>query len=120
MLASSLAKAFPHFDVLLIEAGGQNADPEHERFGERHFTLATAPGYDWGYKTVPQEHLGGREIAYNRGKGLGGSSTINFCVFTRGPSSDYDQWSEMVGDDSWAWNRVLKRFKKVSIERGLI
>ena len=88
-------------------------DPEHERFGERYFTFASAAGYDWGYKTVPQESLGGRHIEYTRGKGLGGSSAVNFCVFTRGPSSDYDQWVEMVGDEDWGWERILKRFQKV-------
>ena len=117
MLASRLAEAFPNFEILLIEAGGENVDPEHERFGERHWTFATAPGYDWGYKTVPQEHLGGREIDYTRGKGLGGSSAVNFCVYTRGPSSDYDQCSDMVGDKSWNWNSVLRRFQKVFWER---
>ena len=75
----------------------------------------TAPGYDWGYKTVPQEHLQGREIAYSRGKGMGGSSAINFCVFTRGPKADYDQWAHDVDDDAWSWQYALERFKKVSL-----
>ena len=100
-------------DSLLIEAGGKNADPEYERFGERHFTYASAPGYDWGYKTVPQKNLGGRVINYNRGKGLGGTTAVNFCVFTRGPRSDYDQWRDIVGDQDWGWERILKRFQKV-------
>ena len=113
MLASRLAKALPNFKILLLEAGGRNADPEYERFGERYWTFAMAPSYDWGYKTVPQEHLGGRELKYTRGKGLGGSSAVNFCVYTRGPSSDYDQWAEIVGDDSWSWKNILKRFKGV-------
>ena len=89
-------------------------DPEHERFGDRYFTAASAPGYDWGYKTVPQEYLGDRQIVYTRGKGLGGSSAVNFCVFTRGPSSDYDQWADIVGDEDWGWKRILNRFKKVT------
>ena len=62
----------------LIDAGGTNADPDHQAYGARWWTLMTAPGYNWGYKTTPQEHLDGREIGYSRGKGLGGSTSINF------------------------------------------
>ena len=98
--------------MLLIEAGGVNQNPEFQTYGERHWTLATAPGYNWGYKTVPQVELG-REIDQSRGKGLGGSSAINFCVYTRGPRVDYDRWAEEVGDDTWCWEKVQERFKKV-------
>ena len=101
--------------IVLIDAGGTNVDPEHQAFGERFWTLATAPGYNWGYKTVPQGHLDGREIDYSRGKGLGGSTSINFCVFTRGPKSDYEHWAQLVGDDTWSWQRVLERFKRVCL-----
>ena len=37
------------------------------------------PNQSWGYKTVPQEHLNGSALSYDRGKGLGGTSSINFC-----------------------------------------
>ena len=99
----------------MIDAGGTNADPEHQTFGERHWTIATAPGYNWGYKTAPQEHLDWRELDYSRGKGLGGSTSINFCVFTRGPKADYEHWAQLVGDGTWSWQCVLERFKKVCL-----
>jgi choline dehydrogenase-like flavoprotein len=99
---------------LLIDAGGENVDESQQTFGERHWTLM-APGYNWGYKTLPQDNLKGREIDYSRGKGLGGSTAINFCVYTRGPSADYDHWAELVGDDTWRWEEVQKRFNKVII-----
>lgn len=78
------------------------------------------PGYNWGYKTTPQKELDGREVDYSRGRGLGGSTAINFCVYTRGPSSDYDHWAEEVDDDSWSWEHVLPRFKKVKLITILI
>lgn len=99
--------------MLLIEAGGENADPKHRSYGERHWTFVTAPGYDWGYKTVPQEYLQGRELGYSRGKGLGGSTAINFCVFTRGPKADYDDWAQDVEDEDWNWEHALGRFRNV-------
>ena len=74
-----------------------------------------APGYNYGYQTVPQPQLQGREIDYSRGKGLGGSTAINFCVYTRGPSVDYDRWAELVGDEEWGWENAQKRFNKVRI-----
>ncbi|KAL8882936.1 MAG: hypothetical protein Q9198_000135 [Flavoplaca austrocitrina] len=70
-------------------------------------------GYSWSYKTVFQPELGTREIAYSRGKGLGGSTANNYCVYTRGPSADYDHWSALVEDTTWAWENVEKRVDRV-------
>ena len=120
MLASRLSTSLKQCKILLIEAGGQNTDLKHQSFGTRYWTLATAPGYEWGYKTVPQDHLQGRNIGYARGKGMGGSTAINFCVFTRGPKADYDKWANDVGDDAWSWQHALERFKKVSLEVSLL
>lgn len=100
--------------MLLLDAGGENKGQTQQSFGERHWTLIL-PGYNWGYKTVPQQGLDGREIDYSRGKGLGGSTAINFCVYTRGPSADYDHWAELVGDASYAWEHSQTRFKNVWI-----
>lgn len=97
----------------MLDAGGANTDPGHQRYGERHWTLKNATGYNWGYKTVAQEHLAGREIDCSRGKGLGGSTAINFCIWTRGSKDDYERWAELVGCDDWRWENVLKRFKKI-------
>lgn len=69
------------------------------------------PNLNWGYKTTPQEHCSGRQIDYSRGKGLGGSSAINFGVYTVGARDDYDQWAAEVGDDTFAWTNIQSRFK---------
>ncbi|KAL9595708.1 MAG: hypothetical protein Q9219_006274 [cf. Caloplaca sp. 3 TL-2023] len=110
-LAKRLAESLPKQSILLLDAGGFNQDKAHQTFGERHWTL-TVPGYNWGYKTVSQPELDGREIDYSRGKGFGGSTAINFCVYTRGPSADYDHWADLVGDDIWAWENSRKRFNR--------
>ncbi|KAL8881004.1 MAG: hypothetical protein Q9198_001702 [Flavoplaca austrocitrina] len=111
-LAKRLADHLPRQNILLLDAGGPNEDKAHQTFGERHWTL-TVPGYNWGYKTVSQPELDSREVDYSRGKGLGGSTAINFCVYTRGPSADYDHWSALVEDPAWAWENVEKRFDRV-------
>lgn len=113
-LAYRLAKCLPKHLFLLLGAGGDNADEKYGTFHERYFTLMT-PGYNWGYKTIPQPELKDRQIDCSRGRGLRGSSAINFCVYTRGSAADYDHWTEFVGDEHWRWGLVLERFKKVQV-----
>lgn len=113
LLASRLAKSLPRLQILLLDADGANADPSHRTFGERHWTLRNAAGYNWGYRTVAQAELAGREIDCSRGKGLGGSTAVNFCVWMRGCRDDYERWAGLVGCGEWRWENVLERFKKV-------
>ncbi|KAK0702559.1 hypothetical protein B0T21DRAFT_378548 [Apiosordaria backusii] len=98
--------------VLLLEAGGDNEDKNLRVDGQRWLTFMKE-GLNWGYKTAPQEHCNNREIDYSRGKGLGGSSVINFGVFTVGAKDDYDTWAEITGDNDFAWHRINDRFKKI-------
>ena len=69
-LASRLARSAVKPKVLLLEAGGDNSNIQHEIAGERFFTHATAEGYNWRYETVPQKYLKGQKINYSRGKDL--------------------------------------------------
>ena len=66
--------------------------------------------YDWGFRTEPEPHLGGRRLATPRGKVLGGSSSINGMVYVRGHPRDFDTWAEM-GADGWAWADVDALFQ---------
>lgn len=68
---------------------------------------------NWGYKTVPQEYCNNRELDYSRGRGVGGSSTINFGVYSVGARDDYDEWAKIVGDDAFNWEHIQARFKKL-------
>ncbi|CAL8580210.1 hypothetical protein XPA_005942 [Xanthoria parietina] len=112
LLASRLSRSLPHLTILLLDAGGPNDDVSLQSFAERHTTMMT-PGYNRGYRTVPQPELKGREIDYSRGTGLGGSSAINFCVWTRGPRDDWEHWDRLVGGEgTWGWEEVLRRFRK--------
>jgi choline dehydrogenase-like flavoprotein len=69
---------------------------------------------NWFYKTVPQMQLTGQEIDYSRGKGLGGSTAINFCGWTVGPKDDYEEWANIVGDERFAWKNVKRMLRKIS------
>jgi choline dehydrogenase-like flavoprotein len=97
-----------------MEAGGKSAEPSL-RYPSDRFSLAfTNPELDYGYATTPQRSLNGREIPFARGKGLGGSSKINFTAWTWGCKDDYDNWASIVGDESWNWKNVQRRLKKAS------
>lgn len=71
----------PSVSVLVIEAGRANLDdPNILILGQFGKTFRN-PNYDWGFSTVKQPHCNDREIFWSRGKGLGGSSCMNFCVW---------------------------------------
>ena len=99
--------------VLLIEAGGDNAKDEFYIPGERFSNVYKNWDIGFRYQTTPQLALGGRVLPYLRGKGLGGSTIANHLTYTRGARGDYDFWAELVGDDAWSWNEVLKHFKSL-------
>lgn len=78
------------------------------------FTLQRNPAIDWGYQ-VAKTHKAAKGtktgISWPRGKMLGGSSGINFMVYVRGNSRDYDDWLAM-GNPTWGWLSVLDYFKR--------
>ncbi|KAL4803884.1 hypothetical protein BDV18DRAFT_162893 [Aspergillus unguis] len=108
-LASRLAQTSAKPRILLLEAGPRKDDPALRISGKRWTTFQNVDT-NWGYKTVPQAHCNGREIDYSRGKVLGGSSAINFCVYSVGAKDDYDAWSEQVGDERFSWSNMQRRF----------
>ncbi|KAJ1322824.1 choline dehydrogenase [Microdochium nivale] len=118
-VAAGLANAPKRPSVLLLEAGGDNAARELRVDGQRWMTMTTA-GMNWGYKTSPQTQCGGRELDYSRGLGLGGSSAINFGVYSVGARDDYDEWARLVRDDAFSWAKMQPRFKALeSFDRTL-
>jgi len=97
-------------EVLLIEAGGGDAHPILRlplTAGLAYFHRPT----NWGYVTTPQDGLNGREIAWPRGKVLGGCSSINGMMYMRGNRRDYDDWRQM-GLAGWGYRDVLPYFKR--------
>ena len=95
--------------VLLIEAGPPDSHPFiHVPAG---FTKLSGPKVNWGYRTVPQKHLNNREMWYPQGRTLGGGSSINAMIYTRGHSTDYDRWASS-GAVGWTYNDVLPYFRK--------
>ncbi|KAJ7881442.1 aryl-alcohol oxidase [Mycena leptocephala] len=89
----------PDRSVLVLEAGGSNADVL-DIIVPFYGTRATPnTPQDWNFTTTPQAGLNGRSLAYNRGFVLGGSSSVNYMVYTRGSKEDFDRWAKVTGDD---------------------
>ena len=89
VVASRLSED-PCVTVCLLEAGGPDTSAFiHAPLG--FAASATLGLYNWNYTTVPQPGLNGRQGFQPRGKVMGGSSSINAMVYTRGNPTDYDQ-----------------------------
>jgi len=95
--------------VLLLEAGTEDTRPEIHDPSMWWSLLGSE--VDWGYQTEAEPGYGGRKLNCNRGKVLGGSSSINAMIYIRGNRWDYDHWSEL-GCSGWSFEEVLPYFIK--------
>ncbi|XP_077992321.1 glucose dehydrogenase [FAD, quinone]-like [Glandiceps talaboti] len=99
--------------VLLVEAGPEDSKPEIHIPIQAGSLLRS--DIDWKYKSVPQKDsclaLKDRSCLWNSGKVLGGSSSINFMLYTRGCKEDYDSWARL-GAQGWSYDDVLPYFIK--------
>ncbi len=103
----------PHISVLLLEAGRPDRSPLI-RIPIAASLLYKGP-YDWAFATEPQSQLNQRRLYFARGKGLGGSSTINSMIHIRGAREDYDHWASL-GNPGWSHTDVLPYFRKLEHE----
>jgi choline dehydrogenase len=109
VLANRLS-ANPKNRVLLLEAGGNdNWIWFHIPVG--YLFAIGNPRADWMFRTEKEPGLNGRDLAYPRGKVIGGCSAINGMIYMRGQSADYDNWRQM-GLTGWGWDDVLPIFRK--------
>ncbi len=108
VLANRLS-ADPRNRVLLLEAGGSDRSLRVRTPGL--VGLLSRSRFDWAYQTSPQEELGGREMHWPRGRGLGGSSSINYMIYMRGHRDNYDAWSR-AGNEGWDFDSVLPLFRR--------
>ncbi len=100
----------PGASVLLLESGGSDSSifirmpsalsmPMHNR------------RYNWGYRTMPEPFLDGRQLDCPRGRVIGGSSSINGMVYVRGHPCDFEEWHSL-GAAGWGYANCLPYFRK--------
>ena len=107
VLAEALS-ADPRNRVLLLEAGGRD-DWIWFHVPAGYLFAIGNPRADWMFKTEADAGLGGRALAYPRGKVIGGSSAINAMIYMRGQAADYEGWRQL-GLEGWGWDDVLPVF----------
>ncbi|RUM25092.1 alanine-phosphoribitol ligase [Rhizobium vallis] len=109
VLANRLSED-PDVKVLLLEAGGGDWNPLfHMPAGFAKMTKGVA---SWGWQTVPQKHMKGRVLRYTQAKVIGGGSSINAQLYTRGNAADYDLWAREDGCEGWDYRSILPYFKR--------
>lgn len=108
-LAARLSEA-RDVTVLLVEAGGRDRNPLYHM--PAGFARMTRGIGSWGWSTVPQKGLNGRAIRFTQARVIGGGSSINAQIYTRGNPRDYDRWAQEFGCDGWGYRDVLPYFKR--------
>ncbi|KAA1471967.1 aryl-alcohol-oxidase from pleurotus Eryingii [Dentipellis sp. KUC8613] len=112
VVASRLSE-IPTSNVLLIEAGPSDEGNMGIAIPFMDVNLAPNTPLDWNYTTAQQPGLNNRTIAYSRGKVLGGSTSINFMCYNRGPKDDWNRYAKVTGDQGWSWDNMQGYMKKV-------
>ncbi|CAL8144019.1 unnamed protein product [Orchesella dallaii] len=110
VVANRLAKQ--QYRVLLLEAGGEQMPGMY--VPSMSLLLLNRPYVDWSHLTVKQTKaclgLKDQKAGWSAGKGLGGTSLINFLIYLRGHPKDYDNWANQTGDSSWSYEGVLPHY----------
>ncbi len=110
VLANRLS-ADPAVEVLLVEAGGRDNSLMIHMPAGIPALLGKPNPHNWYYDTEGQLHLNNRRLFWPRGRGWGGSSSINAMIYIRGHARDYDRWRQM-GLEGWSFADVLPYFKR--------
>lgn len=108
VLAARLSEN-PSARVLLLEAGPRDWHPFYHM--PAGFAKMTKGIGSWGWQTVPQKHMKDMVIRYTQARVLGGGSTVNAQIYTRGNALDYDEWRQR-GCPGWSYEDVLPYFRK--------
>jgi choline dehydrogenase len=109
VLADRLSADGKH-NVLLLEYGGSDRSIFIQMPAALAYPMNTKR-WNWGYESEPEPHLNNRRLNCPRGKGLGGSSSINGLVYVRGNALDFEGWQD-GGARGWGYANVLPYFKR--------
>ena len=104
----------PATSVLLLEAG-----PDHSSAGAppgvqsaNFFDAVFEPDRIWP-NLVATRAAGRAEELYVRGRGAGGSSSVNALAAIRGTVDDYERWAGELGCPGWGWPEMLAAFLRI-------
>src|SRR3984893_11142240 len=106
----------PDVSVLLLEAGGHDDVPEVMRAEQWPANLGSER--DWNFTAQPNPHLNGRSIPFGMGKVLGGGSSINVMIWSRGHKNDWDFFASEAGEKAWSYESVLNIYRRIEDWHG--
>lgn len=115
VLANRLSENGRH-SVLLLEAGGSDKNILVQMPTALSYPMASKT-YNWCYLSDPEPAVNNRRITCPRGKGLGGTSSINGMVYVRGHVCDFDEWVD-AGATGWSYADCLPYFKRAETWQG--
>ena len=116
VLANKLSESKKN-TVLVIEAGGKDTNLFIHMPSGYSQIVPNSSKLNYGFETEPEINTAGRKLFWPRGRGWGGSSSINAMIYTRGHSSDYDHWRQL-GNPGWSYDDVLPYFKRAENYEG--
>jgi choline dehydrogenase len=106
----------PSVSVLLLEAGGTDDVAEVTLSNQWMRNLQTER--DWGFTAKPNPNLNGRVLKMSMGKVLGGGSSINAMVWSRGHRNDWEHIAEVTSDPAWSYASVLEIYRSIEDWHG--
>lgn len=106
----------PSVHVLLVEAG--SADNVPAVVDPRAWPTNIGGDRDWCYISEAEPHLNGRNLPMAMGKVLGGGSSINAMVWSRGHAGDWDLFARESGDRSWNSRSVFDIYRRIENWQG--
>lgn len=116
-VVANRCSANPNTTVLLLEAGGPDADPAIHRVDLPSLFTTWRPELDWSLSTEEESGLNGRRMPIIQGRVKGGSTSVHGRIFIRGNRRDYDHWN-YLGNSGWSYADVLPYFKKLEDYKG--
>src|SRR6476659_6492606 len=106
----------PDLHVLLLEAGGDDDAPSVTE--ARQWIKNIGTERYWQFKAEPNRWLNGRAISLGMGKGMGGGSSINAMIWSRGHKRDWDFFASEAGDPAWSYESVLNIYRRIEDWHG--
>ncbi|XP_068623930.1 glucose dehydrogenase [FAD, quinone]-like [Battus philenor] len=108
LVASELSNLYPSYSILLLEAGdnpGINSEVPAFLFLNQNLEN------DWNYKVKPDGNsclgIKNGSCIWSKGKGMGGSSSINAMIYIRGHPKDFVSWGK-----GWEYKNLIPYFEK--------
>ena len=94
----------------VLEAGPAD-NSRHVRIPAGFVKLLYNPALLWQYQSEPNAATAGREIRLVQGRIVGGSSSLNDLVYSRGQADDFNDWAAW-GNQGWSHADVLPYFMR--------